>query len=237
MIELEFWKYSSGFDKARMLLESLLSPQEQHELERMTIPQRRDEWLASRWLAKQLIRQTVKIPDEEIGIIEIKKDFSGKPWVMVSGEPFGSISLSHSGGAVLAGFSQNEADIFGCDLEKITSHSEAFLEDYFTTGEQSWLADSEDLPRDSSLLWSIKEAAMKALGRGLSMDTRIVECRSWLHQITTPSGWQQFEISVAGLPYQPRAAWRQVDEYVLTICQLAGPAEVELKLTIKDPGV
>lgn len=236
MIELEFWNYSSGIEKSRKQMESLQLPHEQQVFTRLTIPRRRDEWLASRWLVKQLIVRVAKLPEGEACSVEILKDYTGKPGVLVAGKPFGSISISHSAGVLLAGFSKNETNIFGCDVEKITSHSAAFLEDYFTRNERFWLADSKDIPFNSSLLWSAKEAVLKALGRGLSIDTRMVECHPWLQQSTHFSGWKQFEVVVMGLPYPLRTVWRQVDDYVLTVCQLAEQAPIDLKLTIRDPG-
>jgi 4'-phosphopantetheinyl transferase len=64
----------------------------------------------------------------------------------------------------------------GCDLEVIEPRSEAFVEDYFTPGEQALVAQvcAKERSRLLALLWSAKESALKALREGLRLDTRSV---------------------------------------------------------------
>jgi 4'-phosphopantetheinyl transferase len=64
----------------------------------------------------------------------------------------------------------------GCDLEKIEPRSPEFLADYFTDDERNLVARTPANMRDQllTLLWSIKESALKALCCGLRMDTRSV---------------------------------------------------------------
>jgi len=62
----------------------------------------------------------------------------------------------------------------GADLEAVEPRSDAFVRDYFTRRE---IAAVEAGERDllANLIWSAKESALKALGAGLTLDTRAVE--------------------------------------------------------------
>jgi 4'-phosphopantetheinyl transferase len=64
----------------------------------------------------------------------------------------------------------------GCDLELVEPRSDAFIADYFASGEQSLVARVPEAARHKllALLWSAKESALKALRTGLRLDTRSV---------------------------------------------------------------
>ncbi len=64
----------------------------------------------------------------------------------------------------------------GCDLEVVEPHSDAFGVDYFTTEEQSIVAEAPAIDRQRllALLWSAKESALKALHEGLRLGARSV---------------------------------------------------------------
>jgi 4'-phosphopantetheinyl transferase len=69
--------------------------------------------------------------------------------------------------------------VLGCDLELIEPRELNFVHDFFTPGE---LAAVQALPpgpdRDTliTVIWSAKEAALKALREGLRLDTRQIDC-------------------------------------------------------------
>ena len=83
------------------------------------------------------------------------------------------ISLSHSSGRAVCAVALSGAAL-GCDLEEIAPRSDAFVADYFTSEEQSMVAGSSPAGRPlvSTLIWSAKESALKALQAGLRLDTR-----------------------------------------------------------------
>jgi 4'-phosphopantetheinyl transferase len=75
----------------------------------------------------------------------------------------------------------------GCDLEVIEPRSEGFVADYFSEDEQALVARvrSADRPLFVTLLWSVKESALKALHIGLRLDTRSIVVN--LHDDPQPS--------------------------------------------------
>jgi 4'-phosphopantetheinyl transferase len=234
MLELCFWNYLATDRFKKLQPEVFLNPEELQEWNRFKIPNRRDEWLASRWLAKQVILRSTGQPEARANTIQIMRDVSGKPRAAERGEPCGSLSLAHTAGAALVGFSMDAGSVFGCDLEKIAQHSAAFLSDYFTDDERDWLAGQQDLALTGSLLWSSKESVLKALGRGLSVDTRQVECQPWKESPVHTAGWQQFDVRVMNFPAEFPVLWRVVDGFVLTVCPLPGIESLNISLSILD---
>ena len=101
----------------------------------------------------------------------------GKPYA--KGYP--PFSVSHSKGmAVLAvageeAHAETDAAIrqLGVDVEKIRERNLSVAKRAFTQSERQWLEESRDLPEELERfyrLWTLKEAVMKADGRGLGLD-------------------------------------------------------------------
>ena len=60
----------------------------------------------------------------------------------------------------------------GVDLETIAARDPAFARTWFTDGEQArWGGD----PANATRVWALKEAVLKALGRGMALSPRDVE--------------------------------------------------------------
>ncbi|QNK75362.1 4'-phosphopantetheinyl transferase superfamily protein [Variovorax sp. PAMC28562] len=89
-------------------------------------------------------------------------------------------NLSHSAGAGLIAIDDSDsATEIGVDVEVLRplSYSAALAAEYFTAAEQQGLAATAPPDRDLAFLtcWTRKEACAKALGLGLSIDTRSFE--------------------------------------------------------------
>ena len=89
-------------------------------------------------------------------------------------------NLSHSAGAGLVAIDDSDsATEIGVDVEVLRplSYSAALAAEYFTVAEQQGLAATAPPDRDLAFLtcWTRKEACVKALGLGLSIDTRSFE--------------------------------------------------------------
>jgi len=184
-----------------------LTPFENARLARFKVPKRRDDWLLGRFTVKGLIQKAVEAvllrtltPDA----FEIVAESSGAPFArLVSGERLPlSISISHSHGTAFCAVmpSPLPGGTIGADLELIEPRSERFVRDFFTPAETA--AWKESLPAEQALLansiWSAKEAVLKALGLGLTVDTRGVD----IHLSDEP----------ADGPLRPReGAWRRFD--------------------------
>jgi 4'-phosphopantetheinyl transferase len=152
-----------------------LSETEQKTLAGFRFPKRRNDWRLGRWTAKQAVHAFQKTPDAALCAIEIPALDYGAPEVILKGQPAGiSISISHCRDRALCAIAPADTAI-GCDLEWIEPREKNFAEDYFTPEEISLVKQS---PAEKALLvtliWSAKEAALKAIRKGLSRDTRSV---------------------------------------------------------------
>lgn len=215
--------------------ETWLSAPEREVLARLRIDKRRSDFRAGRWTAKQAIRAylreggapwpEVELPAEDAISIVAAPD--GAPEVVFGGEAAGveaplSVSISHAGGRALAVVGPRGA-VFGGDLEGVEPRSPALVEDFFTERERVWVAAQGEagLSWGASLVWSAKEAALKALRTGLREDTRAVEIR-----VAGEGGadrgprWRPIEATVVASGRRFEGFWRLRDGQVLTV--LAG---------------
>jgi len=155
-----------------------LSAGERARLEGLRFPKRRLDWRLGRWTAKHAVARYLTLPDDSVVLakLEIRAAPDGAPDVVFDGEPADvSMSLSHRDGRAMCAVAMPGTEL-GCDLELIEPRSDAFVADYFTAEEQALVAGTPvDLrPRMTTLLWSAKESALKALRQGLRLDTRCV---------------------------------------------------------------
>ncbi|MCG8350348.1 MAG: 4'-phosphopantetheinyl transferase superfamily protein, partial [Chloroflexales bacterium] len=166
-----------------------------------------------------------------------------------------SISVSHSQDlafcALYAAYNElgvadcyNPSVQIGADIEHVEPRAESFVEDYFTAEEIQQVRRAPAGIRDLlvTLIWSAKEAVLKALRVGLTVDTRRVSCLIGATERMN-STWNSFVISCdtqllaerigqpvgramyGGSSYLAQTAtftgwWRTKDDYVLTIAML-----------------
>jgi phosphopantetheinyl transferase len=159
-----------------------LSAAERQRLAQMRFPKRREEWLLGRWTAKELLRlsmgayQRVPLP-----AISVCNDPDGAPYLAVEGEGrlATSLSISHRAGRAFCALSPVVSPAIGADIERVEPRSRAFVEDFFTAGEADRVRACAPATRDVfvNVIWSAKEAVLKALRQGLRLDTRRVEIR------------------------------------------------------------
>jgi 4'-phosphopantetheinyl transferase len=155
-----------------------LGASERARLRTMRFAKRRNDWRLGRWTAKSALALYLEIPavPDVLANLEICPAPSGAPEVFFQNKPAAAaISLSHRGGVAACAVTRSNG-VLGCDLEIIEPRSEAFLTDYFTAEEQSFVMGTcvGDRSRLLALLWSAKESALKALRTGLRLDTRSV---------------------------------------------------------------
>jgi len=158
-----------------------LSPSEGAWLNTMRFSKRRSDWKLGRWTAKNalaLYLLYLKVPADPqvLASIEIRPAPSGAPEAFFQNKPaVATISISHRAGIAACAVACSSG-VLGCDIETIEPRSDAFVADYFTTAEQSFVAQAPaaDRPRLLALLWSAKESALKALHEGLRLDARTV---------------------------------------------------------------
>jgi 4'-phosphopantetheinyl transferase len=193
---------------------------------RLRIMKRKNDLICSRWAVKQLARKCD--PElERLGLPELQvcKEPSGRPYLALSsGERIaGSISLSHSAGSVLAAFSHTTLRM-GVDLERVEVREAAFAQDFFTEQELRMVESARAEERDGliTLIWSAKEAVLKAIGTGLRIDTRKINVDP------DRTAYYDGRWSVAKAHCEAAGAdalqllWRREADFVFCICILGG---------------
>lgn len=154
---------------------------------------RQAEWLFGRAAAKDSVRWLLK---KRYGMeifpadIEIGQDADGRPFASLvgSGESaiMPAISIAHSDGlaVAIAGYC-SEGQRLGIDVERLRPRQEAFQEIAFSEDELALLGSLPDSARDEwvTRFWCAKEAAAKALGKGLVAGPRSLAVRK-VHDAT-----------------------------------------------------
>ena len=157
-----------------------LSASERRAYAALRFPKRRHEWLLGRWTAKQLLQQSLE-PYRGLPLpaISVNADPDGAPYLSVDGEGRlpASLSISHRSGRAFCALSPGVSPSIGADIERIEPRAAAFVNDFFTKTEADRVWACPQAARDTlvTVIWSAKEAVLKALREGLRMDTRSVE--------------------------------------------------------------
>lgn len=164
-----------------------LSAGERARLQAMRFPRRRADFRLGRWTAKQALAAHLGGVDR-LADLDVRAAESGAPEAFFEGRRLPVVlSLSHRGDGALCAVA-DAGPVLGCDLELREPRDPALLADYFTQEEQVAVAAAPEAERSAlcALLWSAKEAALKALGTGLRSDTREVAVE------VSPSGrWER----------------------------------------------
>ena len=202
-----------------------LTSEEQRVQAGLAVAKRRDDWRLGRWLAKRavvacLAGRTDGIQPSDVAVAA-RSDGAPEAHVpAVGGGIPVSISISHSEGFGLAIAAIGDVAV-GCDVERITEHSERFVEDYFTTEERGALDHTPPALRSTgvTLIWSAKEAALKVLKQGLRVDTRtvVVHLPGTLQTHSPSAGrWSTIQVRIPG-DRRLKGYWCADDDFIWTI--------------------
>ncbi|HET7313273.1 4'-phosphopantetheinyl transferase family protein [Salinisphaera sp.] len=167
MLKLALFVFDRTIEPAWLL--AALSAAERDRYARFNNRKRGREYLASRWLLRQHLAGQLAAPAESLAI-----DYpTGAPPHCAAGGFY--LGISHSGPACLCVIS-NTAHT-GCDIEHIRSRRgdpRRIAEHYFHPDEARALAGVAPALRraDFHRLWTLKEAGLKTLGRGLAAGLR-----------------------------------------------------------------
>jgi 4'-phosphopantetheinyl transferase len=186
----------------------------------------------------KVCRTFPRSPSHPLMMIEIRNAPSGAPEAFFDGSPLPlTISISHRAGRALCAVASCGVAL-GCDLEAVESRSANFAADYFTLDEQTLIERTleADRPLLSTLIWSAKESALKALGEGLRLDTRsVVVSLSPSHPV---AGWRRLSVDYADASQTFHGWWRcdevgagSTQPHVLTIVA-APPPELPIALRL-----
>jgi 4'-phosphopantetheinyl transferase len=204
---------------------------------------RRRDWVLGRAAAKRLLAASESARSgEPLGLadVEVLADGTGAPVAALSPARGGgrlpwSLSLSHSGGAAVAALLPEGEGIPGIDLELVEPRAPSFVETFFTPAEARQAARA-GAGRDLfvTATWSAKEAVLKALHLGLTVDTRDVEALPTALTAGPGGPWRIVDVRAGraggSLPIAHGeslvASWRTLGPWVLALAVRgrAGPA-------------
>jgi len=140
----------------------MLSEVEQEEYQDLTNERRQQEYVTARLTLKKLARSF------NLENISIHKDDFGQPYGYDNGNKY-FVSIAHSDEEVFCGFSKAEA--IGVDLEPVNRHvPQKLIDRMMHSGEESLFSEVALIR-----LWTIKEAYIKLLGKGLRINMNEVK--------------------------------------------------------------
>jgi 4'-phosphopantetheinyl transferase len=249
------WRFGGWNDAGlppRARAEAWLCADERERFLAFKVEKRREDWLIGRVNAKALVADAVAY---RYGVrldgsaIHIARQPSGAPAVRLVGGARSAgtlpdalpmtLSNSHSNGHALCALTwvdgfENRRPLaaVGADLEWVEPRSDGFVADFLTPPERAWWAAAENDRRHerANLVWSAKEAVLKVVQRGLSVDTYWVTCvpaedseNDWLAAMLTPvdGEWEPLAVSCDGrFPTHGlgfHVVWREIRGFVATI--------------------
>jgi 4'-phosphopantetheinyl transferase len=195
----------------------VLSRKEAETLNGLRFLQRRRKWLLGRVAAKKLIEEAFGAAAQAI---TIANEPSGAPYAEIEGQGRidRALSISHRADWGLAALGDPGVIALGVDVETIEPRDDSFIADFFTPEEVAAVSRAGG-ERDLAIArtWSAKEAALKALGVGLRVDTRAIHVSETGGDVA--DGWAPIAVAASGeltFPGPARAFWRQGPGYVVT---------------------
>lgn len=206
--------------------EGLLSSVEEARFRSLTREKRRRDWLLGRWTAKHLAAYYIELVTGRRPVLSdilITTDLDGAPRLQSqNGYAFIidrlAISISHSRDHAFCALTAAPGYAPGADIEYVEPRDPGFVTDFFTDVEIACVhhAPPSAQPLLTTVIWSAKEAALKSLRCGLTVDTRQIVC---LPDEPNADGWApvivrchpELNASVH------RGWWRQMGRFVLTL--------------------
>jgi len=152
---------------------NFLCAAEAKEGQRYRHPGRYRQWLLGRAAAKVLLNkhtQATGLAELLPGSIHIQRVDTGwpRPRYVEGGDIPVSLSISHTSDKALCALCPKAEGTVGADIEEIAPRSKHLLEDFYTSGEREYLhtLEPDEQARAATIVWCIKEAALKARRTG-----------------------------------------------------------------------
>lgn len=192
---------------------AFLSGAEQEILVGLRFEKRRREWLMGRWVAKKLLASALECAPGELSI---EPEEGGAPVVWRGKKPVpGCLTISHRGERALAAWTDAPNLRIGADIEQVGDANPIWMADYLTEAE--WALREREGTHWPYLVWSAKEAVLKALRTGLRIDTRAIEV---LPGRGATDGWRHLNLHSRVMPGKCWLGWRREGEYLLTLAMM-----------------
>ncbi len=162
-------------DQASAAARFLTAP-EQAEYAELRHPLRRREWLGARVCVKLMaVRQGAAGDPLDCAVV---KDPRGRPRLVFAPELTTDVvadcSLSHKGRFACAGISRTVGSRIGVDIEEVSPRLRGLARQF--AHERDKVLSSRPEEERLAILWALKEACSKVMGRGLAMALREVAC-------------------------------------------------------------
>jgi phosphopantetheine--protein transferase-like protein len=203
----------------------LLTAAEHAHFATYTNPRRRRDWLLGRWTSKQLVQAHIAARDgyqPAFDSFSIASGATGAPYVSsrhpalrgvgIDGCLPLALSISHSQGYAFCALCENRCgDVrLGVDIELISSKIEEVAHAFFTPAEKAKLQAAQPAARAllATLLWSAKEAVLKATHLGLTVDTQGVESLVNASRLWNMRHWTRAQVKLDPSLYS-KAAYPQ----------------------------
>jgi 4'-phosphopantetheinyl transferase len=189
-----------GFDEDLAALGATLPTQEQQRALQILAETRRRQFLVGRIVLRDLLRRQLGGGYAPVPFLYLP---TGKPVLEGPGATL-HFNLAHSGSIVVVALCLGGP--VGVDVERIrpVPHLAGIARSYFTASERQWLESLTESARPEGFmrLWTAKEAAVKASGRGIS------------------AGWTSYEVQLhSGVP----TAVRSTDQVPVVAWHLLQP--------------
>jgi phosphopantetheinyl transferase len=198
-----------------------LSRQERRACAQLAAEARRADWLAGRLAAKLAVRRALGSA-VELAEVSVAYAPGGRPLAVYRAHVLRDLwlTISHSRGVGLAGVSCDGSPI-GVDLEHSTAWFQGLA--YYAMGaaERARLAANAS-PAADLMSWTLKEAALKALGSGLRIHPRRVEIEASYAADAGQAAWRVF--TPAGGTESGRGWFCREGEWTWSVASLAAPA-------------
>lgn len=200
-------------------LATLLSDEERERVARLRFECHRREYIAAHALKRVMFCEMLGAKPHELSFAT---EPLGKPFLAGRGPHF---NLSHCDGLVACAFSWDFP--VGIDVESVERQAPLHVaQKYFSPDEQAWLSalPASERGRGFFKLWTVKEAVVKATGRGLAQDLRAFEVL--LDPVCTDSHgghaetgeWRAFQVLLTAA-HMLGLAWRGPGSFV-DVCEV-----------------
>jgi len=202
---------------------AILSPAERTKLASLRLPKRRLEWLHGRRIAKQLLCNCYpQLAGSDLTMTSVLNAPSGAPYYADANRmalPI-ALSLSHRAGWAACAVADHPDLSLGIDLECGEPRADSFVETFFSEAEIDFARSLHGKQRDLwvTLVWSKNEAALKALGQGLRLDTRAVQVQPPTGFAPAEAGWQPVDVTCPQSAPSHWSAWfMRRDDLLITL--------------------
>jgi 4'-phosphopantetheinyl transferase len=189
--ELDLW--IAGTDLSTRVIESLhqtLDQREKAQAVRFRLPEHRSRYIAAHGILRSVLANYLETAPSQI---EFEHNSYGKPFLAgTTDRSKVSFNMSHTNALVAVAVAWNRQ--VGVDIEYIqtTKEMDDIANRYFPPDECRMLADApaNSRPQIFHMLWSRKEALLKAAGVGLSesLDTLDIS-KYWVCDLSVPPGY------------------------------------------------